>query len=65
MIALSQFNSLSKDEAAGLLAPCVAIPAWGEMLVSLRPFASRHALLQAARKAMANWGMGSCSAALS
>lgn len=48
MIALSQFNSLSKDEAAGLLAPCVAIPAWGEMLVSLRPFASRHALLQAA-----------------
>ncbi len=51
MIALSQFNSLSKDEAAGLLAPCVAIPAWGEMLVSLRPFASRHALLQAARKA--------------
>ncbi len=26
MIALSQFNSLSKDEAA-LLAPCVAIPA--------------------------------------
>ncbi|MDX8191886.1 OHCU decarboxylase, partial [Klebsiella pneumoniae] len=47
MIALSQFNSLSKDEAAGLLAPCVAIPAWGEKLVSLRPFASRHALLQA------------------
>ncbi|MBK4607522.1 OHCU decarboxylase, partial [Enterobacter cloacae] len=45
MIALSQFNSLSKDEAAGLLAPCVAIPAWGEKLVSLRPFASRHALL--------------------
>lgn len=37
MIALSQFNSLSKDEAAGLLAPCVAIPAWGETLVSLRP----------------------------
>ncbi|HID4459813.1 TPA: 2-oxo-4-hydroxy-4-carboxy-5-ureidoimidazoline decarboxylase, partial [Klebsiella pneumoniae] len=49
MIALSQFNSLSKDEAAGLLAPCVAIPAWGETLVSLRPFASRHALLQTAR----------------
>ncbi|MGA6509289.1 OHCU decarboxylase, partial [Klebsiella sp. K769] len=24
MIALSQFNSLSKDDAAGLLAPCVA-----------------------------------------
>nr|MCL6254523.1 OHCU decarboxylase [Klebsiella pneumoniae] len=22
MIALSQFNSLSKDDAAGLLAPC-------------------------------------------
>lgn len=28
MIVLSQFNSLSKDEAAGLLAPCVALPAW-------------------------------------
>ena len=52
MIALSQFNSLSKDEAAGLLAPCVAIPAWGETLVSLRPFASRHALLQTAREAL-------------
>ena len=43
MIALSQFNSLSKDEAAGCW------PAWrsrpGETLVSLRPFASRHALL--------------------
>ncbi len=46
MIALSQFNSLSTHEAARLLAPCVAIPAWSEMLVSLRPFASRHALLQ-------------------
>ena len=65
MIALSQFNSLSKDEAAGLLAPCVAIPAWGEMLVSLRPFANRHALLQAARKAMANWGEDELNAALS
>lgn len=64
MIALSQFNSLSKDEAAGLLA-CVAIPARGEMLVSLRPFASRHALLQAARKAMANWGEDELNAALS
>ena len=49
MIALNQFNSLCEDEAARLLAPCVAIPAWSEMLVSLRPFASRHALLQAAR----------------
>lgn len=65
MIALSQFNSLSKDEAAGLLAPCVAIPARGETLVSLRPFASRHALLQAARKAMANWGEDELNAALS
>ena len=53
MIALRQFNRLSHDEAVALLAPCVAIPAWGETLVSLRPFASRHALLQAARKAMA------------
>ena len=65
MIALSQFNSLSKDEAAGLLAPCVAIPAWGETLVSLRPFASRHALLQTAREAMANWGEDELNAALS
>ena len=43
----------------------MAIPAWGEMLVSLRPFASRHALLQAARKAMANWGEDELNAALS
>lgn len=40
-------------------------PGWGEMLVSLRPFASRHALLQAARKAMANWGEDELNAALS
>ena len=45
--------------------PCVAIPAWGETLVSLRPFASRHALLQAAREAMANWGEDELNAALS
>ena len=37
----------------------------GETLVSLRPFASRHALLQAARKAMANWGEDELNAALS
>ncbi|RRE05601.1 2-oxo-4-hydroxy-4-carboxy-5-ureidoimidazoline decarboxylase [Klebsiella pneumoniae] len=43
----------------------MAIPAWGETLVSLRPFASRHALLQAARKAMANWGEDELNAALS
>lgn len=65
MIALSQFNSLCEDEAARLLAPCVAIPAWSEMLVSLRPFASRHALLQVARKAMANWGEDELNVALS
>ncbi|MFH7094185.1 2-oxo-4-hydroxy-4-carboxy-5-ureidoimidazoline decarboxylase, partial [Klebsiella pneumoniae] len=65
MIALNQFNSLCEDEAARLLAPCVAIPAWSEMLVSLRPFASRHALLQVARKAMANWGEDELNAALS
>ncbi len=47
------------------LRPCVAIPAWAETLVSLRPFASRHALLQAAREAMANWGEDELNAALS
>lgn len=40
-------------------------PGSGETLVSLRPFASRHALLQAARKAMANWGEDELNAALS
>ena len=65
MIALSQFNGLSKDEAVGLLVPCVAIPAWGETLVNLRPFASRHALLQTAREAMDYWGEDELNAALS
>ncbi|HBZ3632255.1 TPA: OHCU decarboxylase, partial [Klebsiella quasipneumoniae] len=46
MIALRQFNRLSHDEAVALLAPCVAIPAWSDTLVSLRPFACREALLQ-------------------
>ena len=56
MIALSQFNSLSGDEAGELLAPCVAIPAWSDTLVNLRPFANREALLQVAREAMGDWG---------
>lgn len=65
MIALSQFNGLSKDEAVGLLAPAWRSPARGETLVNLRPFASRHALLQTAREAMANWGEDELNAALS
>ncbi|HBT4964984.1 TPA: 2-oxo-4-hydroxy-4-carboxy-5-ureidoimidazoline decarboxylase [Klebsiella quasipneumoniae subsp. quasipneumoniae] len=65
MIALRQFNRLSHDEAVALLAPCVAIPAWSDTLVSLRPFACREALLQVAREAMADWGENELNAALS
>ena len=65
MIALSQFNSLSGDEAGELLAPCVAIPAWSDKLVNLRPFANREALLQVAREAMGDWGENDLNAALS
>ncbi len=65
MIALRQFNRLSHDEAVALLAPCVAIPAWSDRLVSLRPFACREALLQVAREAMADWGENELNAALS
>ncbi|WP_435341344.1 2-oxo-4-hydroxy-4-carboxy-5-ureidoimidazoline decarboxylase [Klebsiella quasipneumoniae] len=65
MIALRQFNRLSHDEAVALLAPCVAIPAWSDTLVSLRPFACREALLQVAREAMADWGENDLNAALS
>ncbi|HCI6524921.1 TPA: 2-oxo-4-hydroxy-4-carboxy-5-ureidoimidazoline decarboxylase [Klebsiella quasipneumoniae subsp. quasipneumoniae] len=65
MIALRQFNRLSHDEAVELLAPCVAIPAWSDTLVSLRPFACREALLQVAREAMADWGENDLNAALS
>ncbi|BDO03038.1 OHCU decarboxylase [Klebsiella quasipneumoniae subsp. quasipneumoniae] len=65
MIALRQFNRLSHDEAVALLAPCVALPAWSDTLVSLRPFACREALLQVAREAMADWGENDLNAALS
>ncbi|EPY7306955.1 TPA: 2-oxo-4-hydroxy-4-carboxy-5-ureidoimidazoline decarboxylase [Klebsiella quasipneumoniae] len=65
MIELRQFNRLSHDEAVALLAPCVAIPAWSDTLVSLRPFACREALLQVAREAMADWGENDLNAALS
>lgn len=65
MIALRQFNRLSHDEAVALLDPCVAIPAWSDTLVSLRPFACREALLQVAREAMADWGENDLNAALS
>jgi 2-oxo-4-hydroxy-4-carboxy-5-ureidoimidazoline decarboxylase len=43
----------------------VAIPAWSETLVNLRPFASREALLQVAREAMGDWGEDELNAALS
>ncbi|MBU8940335.1 2-oxo-4-hydroxy-4-carboxy-5-ureidoimidazoline decarboxylase [Klebsiella quasipneumoniae] len=65
MIELRQFNRLSHDEAVALLASCVAIPAWSDTLVSLRPFACREALLQVAREAMADWGENDLNAALS
>lgn len=55
MIALSQFNGLSKDEAVGLLVPCVAIPAWGETLVNLRPL---PAVMRYCRPPVRRWITG-------
>ncbi|MDP1080689.1 OHCU decarboxylase, partial [Klebsiella pneumoniae] len=64
MIALIQFKGLSKDEAVLVLAPLVAIPAWGVTLVNLRACASRDAVLQSAREAMDYWGVDELNAAL-
>lgn len=65
MIALNHFNQLSGEEAASLLAPCVAVPGWTEALASGRPWRNRHELLSAAQQLMAAWGEAELNQALS
>lgn len=64
MITLNHFNQLSDDQAQALLAPCVAIPSWGQSLAADRPWLTRPALQQAARLAMAHWGEAELTMAL-
>lgn len=65
MIALNHFNQLPGDEAAALLAPCVALPGWTAALVAARPFASLAALHHTAREAAQSWGRAELEQALS
>ncbi|MFH2502831.1 2-oxo-4-hydroxy-4-carboxy-5-ureidoimidazoline decarboxylase [Klebsiella indica] len=65
MIALNHFNQLSGEEAASLLAPCVAVPGWTAALVDGRPWRNCHELLTAARQLMAEWGEAELTQALS
>lgn len=65
MIALNHFNQLSGEEAASLLAPCVAVSGWAAALSAGRPWRSRSELLSAAQQLMAEWGEAELTEALS
>lgn len=65
MIALHQFNQLSPQEAANLLAPCVALDAWVAALVQARPYPDLQALLAAAEQQAGQWGEAELDQALS
>lgn len=65
MIALNHFNQLSGEEAASLLAPCVAVSGWATALAAGRPWRSRAELLDAAQRLMAGWGEAELTEALS
>lgn len=65
MVTLSQFNQLTASQAAALLNPCVAIPAWVSELVSARPYAGRQQLLERAQQAASRWQDAELQQALS
>lgn len=50
VLSLNQFNSLSKKEAAEVLAHCCGASRWVTELESLRPFQSRKAIFEAGSK---------------
>ncbi|MDQ0736524.1 2-oxo-4-hydroxy-4-carboxy-5-ureidoimidazoline decarboxylase [Arthrobacter agilis] len=55
LMTLSEFNSLTPEQAAEALRPCVDISRWVTSLVDARPFPSRTALLDCAAAAAPGW----------
>lgn len=54
-MTLEQFNSAEEDAAERLLLACAAVPRWARAVAAGRPYASRDALLDAARTAASPW----------
>lgn len=64
MISLAQFNGLETSLALTLVAPCVAIPSWGEALCGGRPYTQLDDLHHRARHLAARWGESELAQAL-
>ncbi len=62
---LSAFNAMSEAEALGLIAPCVALPAWTKSVVDARPYDSLDDLLTHAERLSRPWGRHDLRLALS
>lgn len=54
-MTLAEFDALPADQAAAVVAPCVAIPSWASGLVARRPYADVRDLLAAAEQLAAAW----------
>lgn len=63
-MTLEQFNSAEEDAAERLLLACAAVPRWARAVAAGRPYASRDALLDAARTAASPWTEEEVDAAL-
>jgi len=63
-MTLEQFNSAEEDAAERLLLACAAVPRWARAVAAGRPYASRDALLDAARTAASPWTEEEVGAAL-
>lgn len=61
---LEAFNQAEPAQAARFLAPCVPIESWQRWLIAGRPYASRQALLDAARRQAHSWSDAEVDAAL-
>lgn len=48
---LTEFNEASRPSAVAVLRPCVDVQRWCEQIADARPFASKDALMGAARRA--------------
>lgn len=64
-VRICEFNGLSENGAAILLAPCVAVPTWAQQLVAGRPYDDVGTLLERARRLAEEWSDDEVRVALS
>ena len=65
MIALHEFNHLSREKALALIHPCVALPGWADALALGRPYANRDELFSTAKALTQAWDEAALAQALS